>query len=61
MKRTRSLTCNNKVQHATKSLAHAAMLGYRYRELGGIKISASEYKCPKCGFWHWGHTRKKKR
>ena len=52
--------CSRKKKHSTEAEAQAAMDSYMAAVvyIGGRGPTGwpSVYQCPRCGYWHWGHS-----
>ncbi len=58
MKRSEQAMCGDKVRHATRGAASAAILAM-VRDLGTRPGLMVPYRCPHCTSWHVGHRRRR--
>lgn len=55
---TRNRECGEKVQYKTRREAEDGMWGYK-RRTAAVRMTV--YRCDYCGFWHFGHARRRRR
>jgi hypothetical protein len=55
---TKARECGEKVQYRTRRAAQEGMWLLKRQTLA---IRLNVYRCRFCGFWHYGHTRRRRR